>query len=311
MRIGIYPPFDDTTKIGPVGPRGIGFDLTRDGNYDMNNKILKNCGSPTDDQDAANKGYVSIIERSLKDLNASFLNFVNETALKIQTLDKDMKKHYLFSQDGNIFDAKDRRIGNVKDPVDGKNVVNKRFMQKNALVLKGNVYDAGNKQISNVSDPINDDDASTKKFVLNEIENFNKNFELFVNSATNKFVDLDDKISDVMDRTIFTLGDKYDDRLFIIFNDVNSYYFEKNLKLKFDMTMIVTLFLENDVSLEDIKIDFRLSDKIEKTIRAKISNHYSNFSVILEGKAGDILSIRTSNDITKRYLKIEVLNFIS
>ena len=61
-----------------------------------------------------------------------------------------------------------------------------------------------------------------------------------------------------VDRTIFTLGDKYDDRLFIIFNDVNSYYFEEIFKLKFNMTMIGTLFLENDQNLKDIKIEFRL-----------------------------------------------------
>ena len=96
----------------------------------MNNKILKNCGNPTNDEDAANKRYVSIKERPLKDLNDSFLNFVNETALKIQTLDKDVKKHYLFSQEDYIFDAKDRRIGNVKDPVHGKNVASRRFTQK-------------------------------------------------------------------------------------------------------------------------------------------------------------------------------------
>ena len=41
-----------------------------------------------------------------------------------------MREYYLYSQDGHIFDAKDRRIGNVKDPIDGKNVVNKRFIEK-------------------------------------------------------------------------------------------------------------------------------------------------------------------------------------
>ena len=46
---------------------------------------------------------------------------------------------------------------------------------------------------------------------------------------------------------------------------------KKKLKLKFDMIMIVTLFLENDISLGDIKIEFRLSDKIVKLLELKYS----------------------------------------
>ena len=54
-----------------------------------------------------------------------FFNFVKETGERIE----DLNKKSLCSQDGYIFDAKDRRNGKVKDPIEGKNVVNKRFMQ--------------------------------------------------------------------------------------------------------------------------------------------------------------------------------------
>ena len=53
----------------------------------------------------------------------------------------------MYSQDDHFSDAKDRRIGNVKDPIDGKNVVNKRFMQQNAIDMKGDVYVARKKDI--------------------------------------------------------------------------------------------------------------------------------------------------------------------
>ena len=53
--IGIYPPFDNKLKTVQPGPSGIEFKLTNDGNYDMENKILKNCASPLDSQDASSK----------------------------------------------------------------------------------------------------------------------------------------------------------------------------------------------------------------------------------------------------------------
>ena len=53
---------------------------------------------------------------------------LQESCVRIE----ELNKKNLCSQDGHFFDNKDRRIGNVKDPIEGKNV-NKRFMQKNML----------------------------------------------------------------------------------------------------------------------------------------------------------------------------------
>ena len=150
--IGIYLHFDGKFKTGPPGPSGIRFKLTNDGNYDMENAILKNCASLIDDQEASSKKFVldeleknyqtlkEIIDSYKNSNDVSFLNFVKETGERIE----DLNKKSLYLQDGHIFDAKDRRNRNVKYPVEGKNVVNKRFMQKNVIVLKGDVYDAGN-----------------------------------------------------------------------------------------------------------------------------------------------------------------------
>ena len=87
------PPFDDTTKIGLAGTPGVGFDLTSTGNYDINNKILKNCRNPLDDQDICPKRFVldkleknfqSFKEIIVSNKNNIFLNFVKGKALKIQ-----------------------------------------------------------------------------------------------------------------------------------------------------------------------------------------------------------------------------------
>ena len=54
-----------------------------------------------------------------------FFNFVKETSERTE----DLNKNSLCSHEGYIFDAKDRRNGKVKDPIESKNFVNKRFMQ--------------------------------------------------------------------------------------------------------------------------------------------------------------------------------------
>ena len=74
--------------------------------------------------------------------------------------------------------------------------------------MKGNVYDAGNKQISNVSDPINNQDASTKLFVLNEIDN---KYKLFTNELNNNlivnYLSSDNKLFDAKNRRISNVDD--------------------------------------------------------------------------------------------------------
>ena len=44
-----------SSKPGPAGPAGVGFTLTKDGDYDMKSKKLVNCADGTANQDAVNK----------------------------------------------------------------------------------------------------------------------------------------------------------------------------------------------------------------------------------------------------------------
>ena len=142
--IANYPPFDDTTKEGPVGPPGIGFKLTDEGDYDMENKILKNASGPVDDQDLITKSYFKAkIEEVLK------LLYENTIQLVV----------------GKAYDAKNKRIGNVGDPRDDKNVVNKRYFEQNCVFLINEKFSAKNKIITNVSEPENDKDAVNKKYL--------------------------------------------------------------------------------------------------------------------------------------------------
>ncbi|KAF8763846.1 hypothetical protein HNY73_021981 [Argiope bruennichi] len=53
-----YPLFDDEMTEGRIGPPGIGFKLTDNGDYDMEKKKLKRVDEPVEISDAATKSYV-------------------------------------------------------------------------------------------------------------------------------------------------------------------------------------------------------------------------------------------------------------
>ena len=57
----IHNPHQSQVMTGPrgqPGPPGIGFKLTSNGNFNINNKRLTNMGAPTDESDATTKEYV-------------------------------------------------------------------------------------------------------------------------------------------------------------------------------------------------------------------------------------------------------------
>lgn len=104
-----YPLFDDDLKEGPPGMPGIGFKLTNDGNYDMEDKILKNCKNPEDDNDSSTKKYVD-----------------------------DIKKKCLIRNNG-YFDAKRKLIRNLEDPREEADASTKRYVDEELLAMKENM----------------------------------------------------------------------------------------------------------------------------------------------------------------------------
>lgn len=89
--------FKLTSSKGEKGDPGVGYNLTVDGNYDIENKRLVNVASPISDYDTATKKYA--------DGNSSGVSGTSSTL----TIDSniDMKDTY--------------RILNLKTPIDGKN----------------------------------------------------------------------------------------------------------------------------------------------------------------------------------------------
>lgn len=105
--------------------------------------------------------------------------------------------------------------------------------KKYAIVLKNDVFEANNKQISNVGDPISDTDVVSKRNV---------------------------------DKVIFVSCNGRDALGKVIFDNIKNYYFEEDLKLKFNMALILTLFIESgrdgDISLDfETKTESSYSDR--------------------------------------------------
>ena len=74
---------------GLRGSPGVGFSLTRDGNYDMNNKKLKNVGEGVESSDAVTKHQLEVSLNTKSD-KASLNNYVKKNLPEVDS-DLDMK----------------------------------------------------------------------------------------------------------------------------------------------------------------------------------------------------------------------------
>ena len=127
------------------GDPGIGFKLTNDNNYDMENKRLTNVGN-------------------LKKIKMLLLKeyFIERT-------DQILRNFLRKNED---IDMNNKAIKNLSWPNDINDAVPKKYLYQNVLLLdnKINSFNAKDNRIKNVADPIEDGDAVNKKH-LNQIIN--------------------------------------------------------------------------------------------------------------------------------------------
>lgn len=117
---------------GIKGPKGDGFNVTADGNYDMQEKRLTNLGVSVESRDAVTKEYVDS---------------------KLITLDNDG------------FDLRNKRMRNLDDAKLDGDAVNLKIMKRICLTRRSSDFNAGGKRIKNLGDPKEPKDATTKLFV--------------------------------------------------------------------------------------------------------------------------------------------------
>ena len=182
---------------GDPGLPGIGFNLTDDGNFDLDSKRLTDVADPVDDGDAATKKYVddhihsgAVSKKYVDDENARQDIAINSKAEKNEVA--------LLSAKDNIF-MNNFRIFNLPLPsgpnqpatktyVDGKNTqqdiaINSKAEGDKVLLLDGSKSMTGNlqmgkKKITDLGDGSDDGDAVNFSQLLSHTDNHQVNYHL-------------------------------------------------------------------------------------------------------------------------------------
>lgn len=121
------------------GPKGEGFKLTSEGDYDIQSKRLRYLDDPVESGDAVN----------LKTLQSGLVNC-------IQT----------YGSDEN-FDAQMKRVGNASDPLEGSDLVTKQYLHGHIPDEKETFWLFKHKRLSNVASPLYNGEAVNLEFLKN------------------------------------------------------------------------------------------------------------------------------------------------
>jgi len=168
---------------GKPGKAGIGFKLTSEGHYDIENKRITNLGEPYNDGDACTKKYLTgefersrslyaqdaiarsreIEDRFIKN-NIDISNILKDYATKTELSGYHEKNKDL--------DMNNKLIKNLSSPYDDNDAVNKDYLFQYSLLLDNTIkeFNANNHKIINVANPTTGKDVATKLYVDSSLE---------------------------------------------------------------------------------------------------------------------------------------------
>ena len=152
---------------GIQGSPGVGFSLTRDGNYDMVNKKLKNVGEGVESSDAVTKHQLETAINSKINTFPSLNNYVEKDSPEVAA-DLDMRGFAIKNLkvtpggDGSASSRKyvDRKLGTKAD----RNYLNGYLKLDGSYQMQGNLQ-MNNNRITNLPEPQLNDEAATINYV--------------------------------------------------------------------------------------------------------------------------------------------------
>ena len=151
---------------GLQGSPGVGFSLTKDGNYDMLNKTLKNVGEGVESGDAITKHQLEVSMNSKLNKN-SLSKYVKKNSPKVSA-DLDMKGYAIKNMKvtpGNDASATSRKYVEVKlNTKADKNDLNGYLKLDGTSQMQGDLQ-MNNKRITRLPLPNLGDEAATKNYV--------------------------------------------------------------------------------------------------------------------------------------------------
>ena len=164
---------------GLQGSPGVGFSLTQDGNYDMNNKKLKNVGEGVESSDAVTKHQLETAINSKINTSPSLSNYVKEDSPEVAA-DLDMKGYAIKNMkvtpggDASATSRKyvDRKLGTKAD----RNDLNGYLKLDGTNQMSSNLRMNGKRVVGLTNVPSYDGEATNKKYVDTQLNNkANKN----------------------------------------------------------------------------------------------------------------------------------------
>ena len=174
--MGIFNEHFDTQKQGYVrrtqGAPGVGFSLTKDGNYDMINKKLKNVGEGIESSDAITKHQLEVPLNSKLD-KTSLINYVKKNSPKVNA-DLDMRgyeiKNVILVPSNDANAASRKYVDSKTNNMANKNDLNDYLKLDGSSQVQGDLK-MNNKRISGLptSTPNSGDEATSKDYVLSLI----------------------------------------------------------------------------------------------------------------------------------------------
>ena len=153
---------------GLQGSPGVGFSLTRDGNYDMNNKKLKNVGEGVESSDAVTKHQLETAINSKINTSPSLNNYLKKDSPEVAA-DLDMKGFAIKNlkvtpgADASATSRKyvDGKLGSKAD----RNDLNSYLKRDGSNQMSANLRMNGKRITSLTNIPAYDGEATNKKYV--------------------------------------------------------------------------------------------------------------------------------------------------
>lgn len=176
---------------GKAGPPGMGFQLTPFGNYDMQDKQLVNVKDPTDDQDAATRGYVykKLLLTPFYDTKQDAFSARYHRIVEVQAPQQEadavtlgyLKMKVLHQDKDGDYNVGTKRLKGLRKPEESSEAVNKEYLEeklkeeaaqnleslkKNTLQLnKDGVYDVESKRMKGLMKPKESSEAVNKEYL--------------------------------------------------------------------------------------------------------------------------------------------------
>ena len=157
---------------GLRGSPGVGFSLTSDGNYDMNNKKLKNVGEGVESSDAVTKHQLETEINSKINSSPSLNNFVKKDSPEVAA-DLDMKGYGIKNM--KITPANDASATSRKY-VDGmlntkadKSILSQYIKRDGSVQMVGGLQMNGNKITGLTNVPYYNGEATNKRYVDDKV----------------------------------------------------------------------------------------------------------------------------------------------